>query len=65
MGLRRDYLKYIEDSALAVGGLTGKRMLEFGDQVLEPGIGPKTGKQYFESRGVKPFVYRRSRRCRT
>src|SRR5450631_3290756 len=53
MGLERSYLDYIEDSARSIGGLTGKRMLEFGDQELGADLGPETtGKQYYENRGV-------------
>src|SRR5579871_1806814 len=52
MGLQPPYLKYIEDSARTIAGLDGKRMLEFGDQIIASGIFPKTAKKYFERRGV-------------
>ncbi len=53
MGLERAYLDYIEENARAIGGLAGKRMLEFGDQVLGADLAPETtGKEYYERRGV-------------
>jgi hypothetical protein len=54
MGLNPTYLDFIQkcvDSTL--GELSGKRMLELGDQVIRGSLGPeRTGKEYFENRGV-------------
>jgi SAM-dependent methyltransferase len=54
MGLSPDYLDLIERSAVSqLGGLAGMRMLELGDQTIRtPGIPERTGKEYFENRGV-------------
>ena len=54
MGLEPSYLEFIEDCVTAThGALHGLHMLELGDQVIRsPGIPEKTGKQYYERRGV-------------
>lgn len=54
MGLRVDYLDYILESIFStLGDMLGKTMLELGDQeIMGGGIVEKTGKEYFEKRGV-------------
>jgi len=54
LGLKKDYLEYIfECAAHVAGGLSGKKMLELGDQVImDEAIIEKTGKEYFAKRGV-------------
>lgn len=54
MGLNAAYLQYIQDCADSeLGGLAGTRMLELGDQVIGgEGIPERTGKAYYENRGV-------------
>lgn len=54
MGLKKDYLDYISESIVStLGDMRGKRMLELGDQEMNDStIAEKTGKEYFEKRGV-------------
>jgi hypothetical protein len=53
MGICEYQLAYVEEQALP--HVVGKRMLELGDQVLNPGLakrtGVRTGKQLYEMRG--------------
>jgi hypothetical protein len=56
MGLRREYLDYIETSIIStVGGLQGKRMLELGNQRIgrRQGIRERTGKAYYTRLGIE------------
>lgn len=56
MGLSTVYLNYIESSIEGVFGksVTGLRMLELGDQVIDdPHIPETTGKDYFTNRGYE------------
>jgi len=56
MGLRKIYIDYIEQCARqTIGGLSGKRMLELGNQQTKPyeGLPEKTGKEYYSNRGVE------------
>jgi SAM-dependent methyltransferase len=55
MGLTAAYLEYIDRNiASTVGELTGRRMLELGNQhVLAKAIPEKTGKEYFTRRGAE------------
>jgi SAM-dependent methyltransferase len=54
MALNRVYLDYMSEcTTRTVGDLHGKTMLELGDQaVTDETISEKTGKEYFENRGV-------------
>jgi len=54
VGLGPNYLEYIEESVAAtLGDLRDKRMLELGDQeIAHDQIPEKTGKEYYENRGV-------------
>ena len=54
MGLEPSYLDFIDECVAAtLGELRGRRMLELGDQVIDhEAIPEKTGKQYYENRGV-------------
>jgi SAM-dependent methyltransferase len=54
MGIRTDYLEYALDCIRSsVGELSGKKMLELGDQMFVKGEPyEKSGKEYFENRGV-------------
>jgi hypothetical protein len=54
MGIKSEYLEYVlECIGTAVGDLSGKKMLELGDQMLlKEELKEKTGKEYFENRGV-------------
>jgi hypothetical protein len=54
MGLEPSYLEFIEQCVTAtLGELRGLHMLELGDQVIDHAAIPeKTGKQYYENRGV-------------
>lgn len=55
MGLQPSYLDYIQECVTSeLGDLAGKRMLELGDQTIgADGIPEKTGKKYYENRGVQ------------
>jgi len=55
MGLTKMYLENMNESIRAtLGGLRGKRMLELGNQRIDDDpIPEKTGKQYFENRGLE------------
>lgn len=61
MGLQPKYLDFIAECAhITMGDFSGRTMLELGNQHISdedrracPGILEKTGKQYFENRGVK------------
>lgn len=56
MGLSAAYLNYIESSIEKAFGkdVTGLRMLELGDQVIDdPHIPENTGKEYFTNRGYQ------------
>jgi hypothetical protein len=55
MGLQPGYLDYIQECVTSeLGDLAGKRMLELGDQTIgADGIPEKTGKEYYENRGVQ------------
>ena len=54
MGLKKFYLDYILESiTMSIGDLTGKKMLELGDQEVKgDSIPERTGKEYFENRGI-------------
>lgn len=54
MGIKTEYLEYaLECISSSVGDLCGKKMLELGDQmILIEELHEKTGKEYFENRGV-------------
>lgn len=54
MGLLKVYLDYMEECiSSTVGQLNGKTMMELGDQeIMGDGLPEKTGKEYFEHRGV-------------
>ena len=55
MGLNQSYLRFIESSIeQALGVVSGRRMLELGDQVIsDPNIAEETGKAYFVNRGFE------------
>jgi hypothetical protein len=55
MGLRREYLDYIEESVRAtLGDLRGRQMLELGNQRIprSAGVAARTGKAYFTQLGA-------------
>lgn len=55
MGLKREFIEFIESCAnQTIGELNGKKMLEFGDQIItDESIPEKTGKLYFSNIGVE------------
>ncbi len=54
MALTREYLDFIEECISGTfGKLSGKKMLEFGNQrIIDGSIREKTGKDYFKNRGI-------------
>jgi hypothetical protein len=54
MGLIQEYINFIDECILmTLGSLSGKRMLELGNQRLQDArFSEKTGKEYFTNRGV-------------
>jgi|SRR5450759_2240674 len=54
MGLNLAYLDFIQECVEStIGELSGKRMLELGNQVCDESIPEKTGKEYYMNRGVE------------